>query len=266
MHNHIRRWLAVAGSVSLLIAPLAGHAATLVTSQFNAGDLIKGTSNATVYYFAPTGKRFVFPNEKTYFTWYTDFSKVITISDYQLSTIPLGGNVTYKPGRKMVKVTTDPKTYVVDQGGVLRWVKSEELAQTLYPVNWKNQIDDLPDAFFVNYRTGTPIDMAADFHPADVTTATPDIMTDKQMDKNKITVTIGNVNTGFVPSTMTIKVGTQVTWTNGDIVTHDVTGSGWNSGTLNPMQTYVRTFNSAGSFDYKDSSHAAMQGTINVVQ
>jgi plastocyanin len=261
MTHRLKQGFAVVSSVALLAAPLLTQAAG---AMFDAGDLIKG-SGSTVYYFASNGKRYVFPNDKTYFTWYKDFSKVKTITDGQLSTIPLGGNVTYRPGYKMVKITTDPRTYVVDQSGVLRHVTSEQLAQTLYGLNWNNRIDDVPDAFFVNYRVGTPIQTVSDYQPDNVLTQTTSIMQDKQLDDTKMTVTIGNVNNGFVPSTLTVKKGTVITWTNADITSHDVTGSGWSSQNLNPNQTYSYTFNTVGSFDYKDSQHTVMQGTVNVV-
>lgn len=263
MFYSLKKAMAIAGSVALLASPLATHAATNV-GAFNAGDLIKGSGD-TVYYFAPNGKRYVFPNAKTYFTWYADFSTVKTISAGQLSTIPLGGNVTYRPGRKMVKITTDPKVYVVDQGGVLRHVATEQLAQTLYGLSWKNQIDDVPDAFFVNYRVGTAIQTASDYNPANVMTSTVSISQDKQFDETKITITIGNVTNGFVPTTITVKKGTVITWTNSDITSHTVTGNGWGSSTLAPGATYSYTFNTAGSFDYKCTIHTVMQGTINVV-
>ncbi len=272
-----RRALAISVSLAFAFSPLAGQAA--VSGAFNAGDLIKGSGD-TVYYFASNGKRFVFPNAKTYFTWYPDFSGVKTISDGHLSTIPLGGNVTYRPGRKMVKVTTDPKTYVVDQGGFLRHITSEQLALTLYGISWKNQIDDLPDAFFVNYRVGTPIQTAPDYNPANVMTQTATIAQDKQLDETKITITIGSVNNGFVPTTTTLKKGTEVTWTNNDNVAHSVVqgtycapGQGaciavapaWQSPILQPGGTYKRTFNDLGSFDYYCGIHTVMQGTVNVV-
>ncbi len=253
--------------LSLLIAaavftPLASSAASV---PFNAGDLIKG-SLAAVYYFGPDGYRYVFPNEKTYFTWYTDFSGVKTISDGQLSTIPLGrSNVTYRPGRKLVKITTDPKVYVVDQGGILRHVTSEQLAQTLYPIWWRNQVDDIPDMLFTNYRIGTPIQTASDYKPADVMTLTTAIAQDKQFDEKALTVTIGSVNNAFVPATTTVKKGTRITWTNRDVAPHTVTGNGWQSGTLAPGQTYWHVFNNAGSFDYYCAIHPVMQGTINVL-
>lgn len=264
MGMSFKRAMSLAGTIALLLSPIASHAAT--TSIFTSGDLIKGSGD-TVYYFGPDGKRYVFPNPKTYFTWYTDFSKVKTIPDGQLSTIPLGrSNVTYRPGKKMVKITTDPKTYVVDQGGILRHVTSEQLAETLYGLSWKNQIDDVPDAYFTNYKIGTPIQTASDYKPADVMAQTTTISQDKQFDETKITITIGSVSNGFVPTTVTIKKGTSVTWYNNDSAVHTVKGNGWGSGDLKYNDSYSYTFNTVGSFDYTCGIHPVMQGTINVVQ
>lgn len=255
---------ALIASLAMTLAPIASHAA--VTTAFSPGDLIKG-SGATVYYYATDGARYVFPNSKTYFTWYNDFTGVKQIPDGTLGSIPLArSNVTYRPGKKMVKITTDPKVYVVDQGGILRHVASEQLAQTLYGLNWKNVIEDVPDPFFVNYKVGTPIQTASDYRPGDVMTLTTTIAQDKQLDETKITMTIANTTNGFVPATITVKRGTTVTWTNRDLSPHTVTGNGWGSGTLQPDQTYTYTFNSTGSFDYKCTIHTAMNGTVNVVQ
>ncbi len=253
--------LFLAGS---MLAPLASQAAVL-TSYFNAGDLIKGSGSA-VYYFAQDGRRYVFPNDKTYFSWYRDFSGVIIIPDEHLSSIPLGrSNVTYRPGFKMVKVTTDPKIYVVDRGGVLRYVTSETLARTLYNLNWNDRIDDVPDSFFSNYRIGTPIQTATDYTPADVMTLTPTISADKGFNQSAVTISIGTVHAGFVPTTFTIKKGVEVTWTNHDSMDHSVKGNGWTSPVLRPEESWSRIFFAAGSFDYTCGIHSAMQGTINVV-
>ncbi len=263
MRSSFIRAASIAASLVFAVMPFASQAAT--TSAFNPGDLIKGSS-ATVYYFAADGRRYVFPNSKTYFTWYKDFSNVKQISDGQLSTIPLGrSNVTYRPGYKMIKITTDPKTYVVDQGGFLRHVTSEQLAQTLYGLSWKNQIDDVPDEFFVNYKVGTAIQTASDYNPQNVMTQTTTIAQDKQMDETQVTITIGSMNNSFVPTTTTVKKGTTITWTNNDITDHTVVGTGFSSGTLKPNATYSRTFSTAGSFDYHCGIHPTMQGTVNVI-
>ena len=255
-------FISTAAMVASMALPMVTHAT--VTNSFNAGSLIKG-SRPAVYYFAENGKRYVFPNEKTYFSWYKNFNGVIEIPDNVLSTIPIGGNVTYRPGVKMVKITTDPKVYAVDRGGILRWVATEQLAKTLYNINWANQIDDIPDAFFINYRIGTAINTAEEFTPVDVTNQTSTISMDKGFDESIAAISIGNTNTGFVPSTITIKRGATVTWTNQDSATHRVVGSGFESPVLKYGETYQRTFNQTGSFEYTGGTGDSMTGAINVV-
>ncbi len=254
--------LAITGAFVLGAAmPMASQAA--VTNVFNPGSLIKG-SGAAVYYFAENGKRYVFPNEKTYFTWYKDFTGVVQIPDLSLYAIPIGGNVTYRPGVKMVKITTDPRVYVVDRGAILRHVGSEQLAQTFYNINWKNQVDDIPDAFFVNYRIGNPIATATEYKPADVTAMTTTISMDKGFDDTVAAISIGNNLTGYVPSTITVKRGTTVTWTNQDSATHRIVGPGWSSESLSYGQSYSHKFSELGSFEYHDEAKTSMVGTVNV--
>ncbi len=151
-----------------------------VHAAVSAGSLVKA-SNDAVYYYASNGKRLVFPNEKTYKTWYPDFSGVISVTDGDLAAMPLGGNVTYRPGVRLVKITTDPKVYAVSAHGVLRWVTTEQIAQSLYGANWNQMIDDVADAYFVNYTVGAAIQNASDFSPSAQTVAAPDIAMDKSI-------------------------------------------------------------------------------------
>jgi hypothetical protein len=118
---------------------------------------------STLYYVAADGKRYVFPNEKTYQTWFYDFSDVTVLSMEEIQTIPLGGNVRYRPGVLLIKIQTDPKVYAVTQNGQLRWVKTEQLAQKLYGENWNLLIDDVPDSFFTNYTISEDIDEESDY-------------------------------------------------------------------------------------------------------
>lgn len=148
-------------------------------ASISSGNLIKGMTNASVYYYGADGKRYVFPNEKTFFTWYTDFSSVKTISDTELATLPIGGNVTYRPGVKLVKIMTDPKVYAVAEGGVLRWATSEALAISLYGTDWNKKVDDIPDTFFVNYTVGASIISSSGYTPANETLAASTINVDK---------------------------------------------------------------------------------------
>ncbi len=141
----------IAWSVGIGSLALPSAASAAVT-----GDLIKASGPA-VYYYAADSKRYVFPNEKTYFSWFMDFSAVRTISDTELASILIGGNVSIRPGSKLVKIQTDPKVYAVTLGGVLHWVESEAIATSLFGANWAQRVVDVPDSFFVNYTIGSSI-------------------------------------------------------------------------------------------------------------
>jgi hypothetical protein len=146
--------------------------------SYTFGDLIKA-SGATVYYFGQDGKRYVFPTLATYKTWYPDFLTVKTTTDLDLGTVLIGGNVTYRPGVKLVKITTDPKVYAVGANGTLRWITTEAVAIALYGANWGSLVEDVPDPFFINYTVGAAITNVADYSPAAVTGAATSINVDK---------------------------------------------------------------------------------------
>ncbi len=131
------------------------------------GDVLTQEDSA-VYYVAIDGKRHAFPNLATFSTWYSNFDGVQVITPAQLSSMPLGANVTYKPGVKMVKFTTDPRVYAVSKGGLLRWIRTEAAAAELYGAAWSKNVDDINDAFFSNYTFGTEIYGIGDFNPVNV--------------------------------------------------------------------------------------------------
>lgn len=178
MATSVRRFTTVFATAALLAQMLFVPAARAAVTQRDV--LIKGPgSGATVYYLANDGKRYVFPNQKTYNTWFKDFTGVLTVTTGDLISFSLGGNVTYRPGVRLVKITTDPRVYAVDRGGTLRWITSEAAAVALYGSNWNTKIDDVPDAFFTNYRLGADINGAADFSPTSASSATPTINADR---------------------------------------------------------------------------------------
>ncbi|MCK4540205.1 hypothetical protein KAU09_03560 [Candidatus Parcubacteria bacterium] len=133
-------------SLSVLSVPLQVDAAA------QAGDLIKMDGLSSVYYLAADGKRYVFPNEATYFSWYGDFSGVVTIPQSELESYSLGANVTVRPGTKLIKITTDPKVYAVEPNGNLVHIPDEATAITLYGADWAARVVDIADAFFTNYN------------------------------------------------------------------------------------------------------------------
>jgi plastocyanin len=71
-------------------------------------------------------------------------------------------------------------------------------------------------------------------------------------------------NFSFSPATLTVSVGTKVTWTNNDSVTHTVTAvqGAFDSNDLSPGNSFSFTFTKAGTYAYHCKIHATMMATI----
>lgn len=99
--------------------------------------------------------------------------------------------------------------------------------------------------------------------PTDTPTPTAAPTTAPTTNGNSITI----ANFAFAPATLTVKVGTKVTWTNNDSATHTVTAlqGAFDSGDLPTGQSFSFTFTKAGTYNYHCAIHASMTATI-VVQ
>lgn len=130
---------------------------TEIEDSIPPGSLIKG-SESMVYYYNENGTRHAFPDETTFLSWFPDYSMVQTITDSELADIPIGVNVTIREGTYLIKITSDPKVYAIEPGGIIRWIETEDLGAELYGVDWRNRVYDVPDHFFTNYYGGSVID------------------------------------------------------------------------------------------------------------
>jgi plastocyanin len=77
-------------------------------------------------------------------------------------------------------------------------------------------------------------------------------------------VTIENL--AFSPASLTVPIGTTVTWTNNDATAHTVTSKTglFDSGIMNRGDTFSYTFNDQGVFEYHCTIHTTMNGTVTV--
>jgi plastocyanin len=68
----------------------------------------------------------------------------------------------------------------------------------------------------------------------------------------------------FAPSTVTVKVGDSVQWTNGDGASHTATADdgSWDTGTIAGGTSKALTFDTAGTFAYHCAIHSSMHGTL----
>jgi len=75
-------------------------------------------------------------------------------------------------------------------------------------------------------------------------------------------------NFAFSPTSLTVKKGTTVTWTNNDSVPHTVTGDngGPSSGSISSGTSYSYTFTTTGTFAYHCTIHPSMHGTVVVTE
>ncbi|HET6315861.1 MAG TPA: plastocyanin/azurin family copper-binding protein, partial [Chloroflexota bacterium] len=78
---------------------------------------------------------------------------------------------------------------------------------------------------------------------------------------------VAAASVAFAPTTLTVKPGTSVKFSNGDDIDHNVTASdgSFNSGTLKPGSSFTFTFTKAGTYSYVCSIHPEqMSGKIEV--
>lgn len=122
---------------------------TIVPKQLQ-GQLIKGASSSAVY-LLKDGKRWVFPNERIFYSWYENFDSVKTITDQELAQYSLGGNLIFKPGT-LIKIPSIPKVYVIVEDNKMRWVETEDAAKKFFGNDWAKQVRDVGVSYFINYE------------------------------------------------------------------------------------------------------------------
>jgi plastocyanin len=79
-----------------------------------------------------------------------------------------------------------------------------------------------------------------------------------------VRVTIRNYD--FAPKSLTVRVGTRVTWTNHDATAHTATADhgGFDTGTVAPKASRTVDFKHPGTFTYHCAFHAFMTATVTV--
>ncbi|MCD1296241.1 hypothetical protein CUJ83_14660 [Methanocella sp. CWC-04] len=86
-------------------------------------------------------------------------------------------------------------------------------------------------------------------------------------DNVEVTETAGVAikNFEFLPAEVTISKGGTVTWTNEDSAKHDIKFSDGTSPLLGKGESYSKSFEIAGTFDYICGIHPYMKGKVIVV-
>ena len=133
--------------------------------------IVQLSENGSIYYFAADGKRYIFPTEETYASWFGAYEPDRVMSLNEMQEIPLGGNVTVRPG-SLITTPSDPNIYLVREGAIISPV-DESVLKEIYGDDFESRDINLPNYYFTNYSYGEPIKVLKDY-PLTIITLTID--------------------------------------------------------------------------------------------
>jgi len=143
-------WMGVDGSI---------YEGTVSLPSINSvGDVrAMRTSGDNTVYLIVDGQKYEVPSEKTYFTWFTTWNDVETVSSSTLAAYANGGTATFAPGTR-VKIASDPRVYVVGDDSKLHWITTETVAYSIFGSSWNKGILPITQQDLVTNPIGSPVD------------------------------------------------------------------------------------------------------------
>ncbi|MBP6942810.1 MAG: S8 family serine peptidase [Candidatus Buchananbacteria bacterium] len=139
-----------------------------------ANQKIKLANQSAVYYVDSNGRKHLFANEATYWTWYTGTwpsQTIKSLSQTEFDALPTGANIVARPG-SLIRFDNSPQLYVVGDRGSTSII-SDQVARTWYGSSNQMQPRIIQSAFEANYvRDSTVItesSVLGDFETADST-------------------------------------------------------------------------------------------------
>jgi len=146
-----------------------------------------------------------------------------------------------------------PNSLVVAPGTTVTWVNNESVTHTVTSDSLKFDSGNMVkgDEFSFTFSSAGVYPYHCKYHPN---------MTGKIIVTNQVTI----ANFKFTPSTLTIKVGSSVTWINNDAATHTATSNNsvFDSGDLPTGKSFTYKFNAVGTYPYICIYHPEMVATI----
>ena len=127
-----------------------------------------GVNTTVTYYIGRDGRRHAFPHPSVMDSWYrSGMPPTRTLTMEEIHAIPLGANVTYRPGVKVLQFEGS-SMYVVAGEKMIRVVADAQAVANLYGPRWFNHLVGLSDAHFADYRlSNEPAVMGlSDFNPS----------------------------------------------------------------------------------------------------
>lgn len=158
--NLVKKFSIFALMIATVFSMSGGVLSVKAAGNYAAGSLLaqSGVSGAAVYYIGSDGMKYVFPDVKTYNSWYENFDNVVRVSVAELDMYADGGAVSVRPGTKLITHENTAKIYAIEPGGVARWIPTAEVAEALYGANWGSRVMDvIPGFFSSSYTAGSDL-------------------------------------------------------------------------------------------------------------
>ncbi|MCC6639293.1 hypothetical protein IT409_01905 [Candidatus Falkowbacteria bacterium] len=150
--------LVVTQEDTALITQYQANIATVdseVATDVEKSKVVVLSDNGSVYYYGADGKRYIFPTQETFASWFGDYVPAKSLPLEEMQKVPLGGNVTMKPGT-LLTTESDPKIYLITQDSTISPV-DERVLEVVYGKDYKNRVIDIPNYYFTNYSYGPEI-------------------------------------------------------------------------------------------------------------
>ena len=117
--------------------------------NYNKGALIKVENDSAVYHYTGDGKRRLFVNEKTFWSWragtWADHP-VQTLSQADFDSLPIGENITVRPGTNLIRFQNSNIIYIPAPNNELCY------AAIGYGENWQSRVVVIQNAFENDYH------------------------------------------------------------------------------------------------------------------
>lgn len=132
------------------------------------GSIIKGETLNFIYWYGYDQNRYTFISKEAVESWFPESASkppLTKVSDVTLASIALNGFVGYKPGTRLLKISSDEKIYALSAEMLLHWIETEDLIEKIFGPSWKDILITIPDVFFIKYAIGDSIVRFSDYDP-----------------------------------------------------------------------------------------------------
>jgi hypothetical protein len=114
------------------------------------GSVLSG-QDGKYYYYGYDGRLHMFPDERVFYSWYTQGVSTTPVSRTKIEQYKQGSSVCVRPGTYLLKFSGSKQVYIPESGCVLRPIRSTVEAVVLYGNTWNKRVIELASGFMDSY-------------------------------------------------------------------------------------------------------------------